>query len=310
MPRRLTFLFLTLLLLAACAPQATPEPTPDLAPATGEAGLTVTAAPSEPVLPGPSSAAPTSGPSATPEPMLVLPTPLPVTLEPSATPQLSPALSSAAIQILSPGPLSKVLTPIRMRGYVLPGYRNMIRVELYGEDGRLIFRKLAPVFTEFKWAYFTMDIPFETRAAAELARLQVSTEDENGGTVALLAVHLILLSEGYEELNPPGSLNERCTLLLPLAGATASGGTLTVAGEFRPFNTQPLIVELVTADGAIVANRWFAVPAGAEGGLMPFSADLTYSVETTIVARLVVRQVDDRISGNIYLFSQPVTLAP
>ncbi|KAF0107965.1 MAG: Uncharacterized protein FD146_1263 [Anaerolineaceae bacterium] len=310
MPRRLTFLFLTLLLLAACAPQATPEPAPDLAPAPGGTGTAVTAAPSEPVLPGPSSAAPTSAPSATPEPTLVFPTLLPVTLEPSATPQLSPALSSAAIQILSPGPLSKVRTPIRMRGYVLPGARNMIRVELYGEDGRLIFRKLTPVFTEFKWAYFTMDIPFETRAAAELARLQVSTDDENGSAVALLSVHLLLLSEGYEELNPPGSLDERCTLLIPLAGATASGGTLAVAGEYRPYNTQPLIVELVTADGAIVANRWFAVPAGAEGGLMPFSADLAYSVDAPVAARLVVRQRDDRINGNIYLFSQPVILNP
>jgi hypothetical protein len=243
---------------------------------------------------------------------MVFPTPLPptATIKPSATPQLSPVLSSAVIQILSPGPLSKVLSPITMRGYIIPGKRSLITVELYGEDDRLIFRKLMNVFTEFKWAYFSLDIPFETHAAAELGRLQVSTEDEQGNTIALLAVHLLLQQDGFAELNPPGNLEERCTLLTPLAGMEANGGTLSVGGQFRPFNTQPLILELISEDGSIVANKWITIPEATGDTPMPFSADLIYSVDAATSARLVVRQFDDRINGNMYLLSQPILLNP
>jgi hypothetical protein len=307
MARRSALLFLSILLMTACTSKGTPLPlaTPDRMP--------VLSTPSATELPVVSPAAPTPEASATPEPTLVFPTPLPpaITLEPTATAERSPALSSAVIQILAPGPLSRVLTPIRLRGYVIPGYRSLIRVELYREDGTLIFRELMPFYADiFKWAYFTLDIPFETSAAAELARLQVSTDDGKGNTVALGAVHLLLQSEGFEAINPPGSLDERCILLTPLAGTTASGGSLTVAGEYRLFNVQPLIVELVTEDGAIVASQWFTVPGGANGNPMTFSADLAYSVDVPTSARLVVRQFDERINGNMYLYSQPVTLNP
>jgi hypothetical protein len=306
MVRRSTLLLLVLILLTACASKGTPPalPTPDAVPVASTPTAT---------LPGTSPATPTPEPSATPEQALVFPTPLPpaLTLEPTATPERSPALSSAVIQILAPGPLSRVLTPIRLRGYIIPGDRSMIHVELYGEDGRLIFRKLMPVYADiFKWAYFTLDIPFETRAAAELARLDVGTDDRKGNTVALLAVQLLLQPEGFEEINPPGNLDERCTLLTPLAGTTASGGKLSVAGEYRPFNARPLIVELMSADGGILASQWFSVPTGANSSPMTFSTDLAYSVEAQTSARLVVRQLDERIIGNMYLFSQAVILNP
>jgi hypothetical protein len=43
---------------------------------------------------------------------------------------------------------------------------------------------------------------------------------------------------------------------------------------------------------------------------MTFSTELVYSVEAPTSARLVVRQFDERINGNMYLYSQPVTLNP
>jgi hypothetical protein len=271
----------------------------------------VTDTPASPTLPGPDAGEATLTPSAAPLPTLVFPTPFLPTLEPSATPQLSPALSSAVMQILAPGPMSKVLSPIRLRAYVIPGYNSKVRIELYGEDGRLIFRKLTYAYTDlFKWSYLSLDIPFETRAAAELARLQITAEDANGNTIALAATHLLLTSEGYEEITPPGILNERCVFIAPIASATISSGTLAVAGTYLPFNTEPLILELVADNGTIVGSQWLEVPSASGSEPIPFNAEITYSVDVQTQAYLVARQFDDRIDGMIYLFSQTVILNP
>lgn len=308
--RRLTFLFLTLFLFAGCGPKPTSTPVP-----TATSTL-VTDTPAPPNLPGPDTGLVTLTPSATPYPTIEIPTleyptPMPSNAEPSATPQLSPALSSAVMQVLSPGPMSKVLSPIRLRAYVIPGYGSKVRVELFGEDGRLIFRKLMYAYTDlFKWAYLSVDIPFETRAAAELARLQIAAEDANGVTVALTSVHLLLTPQGFEEITPPGILNERCIFFAPVASATISGGTLVATGTYLPFNIEPLILELVADNGTIVGSQWLEVPSASVSGPIPFNAEIAYTVDAQTPAYLVARQFDDRINGMMYLFSQPVVLNP
>jgi hypothetical protein len=232
-------------------------------------------------------------------------------LEPSATPQLSPALSSAAIQILTPGPMSRVLSPISLHAYVIPGYGSKVRVELYGEDGRLIYRKILSVYTDvFKWAYLSLDISFSTRAAAELARLQISTEDAGGNVIALGATHLLLIQDGYEEITPSGIMNERCVFYTPTGSATIVGGILAVSGTYFPFNTQPLILELVGEDGSILGSQWVEVPANSASISFNFNAGITYSVSAQTPAYLVARQFDERINGLMYLYSQPVILLP
>jgi hypothetical protein len=207
--------------------------------------------------------------------------------------------------------MSKVLSPIHLHAYVIPGARSMVRVDLYGEDDRLIYRKLLYAYADvFKWAYLSVDIPFETRAAAELARLQITAEDANGNTIALGATHLLLTPEGYEEITPRGVLNERCIFFNPVPSATITGGTLAVSGTYLPFNTEPLILELVTENGMIVGSQWLEVPSASGSEPIPFNAEITYSVDAQMQAYLVARQFDDRINGMMYLFSQPVILNP
>ena len=207
--------------------------------------------------------------------------------------------------------MSKVLSPIRLHAYVIPGYGSKVRVELYGEDDRLIYRKIVPTYSDvFKWAYLSLDISFTTRAAAELVRLQISAEDVNGNVVALAGTHLLLMQDGYEEITPSGFLNERCIFFAPVPDATITGGTLAVSGTFLPFNTKPLILELVTENGTIVGSQWLEIPSASGSEPIPFNAEITYSVDAQTSAYLVVRQFDDRISGMMYLFSQPVILNP
>ncbi len=325
--RFLTLIGLSLIILASCNPlwgNSLPTPWPaGYLPTAVALTMAALPTPTQPALPAPVTGTPAIEPSTTPEPSPE-PSPLPsptVSLTPfplssiiptdTPLPDFTPApASAAAIQILTPGPLSKVRSPIKLHSYVVPGYDNLARIELYGEDGRLLARRLLRLYTLAKWAYLSVEIPFEVQAAAEVARLQINTQDQFGRPRALISVHLLLLSAGYEEINPPGNLDERCVLESPSAGTRVSKGKLTVSGQMRPLNSQPLVIELITPSGAVVGSKMVAVQPAPDGGYIPFTVDLTYSIPSATWVRLTIRQSDERIAGTMYLFSQEVYLIP
>ena len=325
---RLTLINLLLVILTGCVPLwgnslPTPWPTGYL-PTAVALTMAAISTPTQPLPSGTVTSIPTIEPSATLEPSpppsaTVSPEGLAVTpfLLPSVFPTDTPIpsftpgpVSAAVIQILTPGPLSKVRSPIKLRSYIVPGYDNLVRIELYGEDGRLLARQLLRVYTSGKWAYLSVDISFEVQAAAEVARLQISTQDQFGRISALTSVRVLLLSAGFEEVNPPGNLDERCTLDTPSPGMRVSKGTLTVGGQMRPFNSQPLIIELITSSGAVVGSKMIAVQPAPDDSYIPFKADITYSIPAAAWVRLTIRQSDDRIGGTMYLYSREIYLNP
>jgi hypothetical protein len=295
MMQRLVSLLLLFLLLSACQP-------------SGERG----GAAMTPSLPGPVSGPLTAAASPTLYATETFTASPPPYIPPTATftPLPTPTLTEAAIQINIPGPLSKVTSPIHVRGYVIPGYNSRVRVELFGEDGRLLARQVTSVYTSTTWAYLSVDLRFEIGAAGELGRLTVSTEDGFGRVQALHSVHLLLLSTGEDLINPPEPPYERCLLSWPLPGGQVSGSILLVEGQFRPLNAQPLVIELVAESGAVIATRLVAVERANGDTYVPFATDLPYLIEAPMWARLVVRQQDDRIPGTMYLYSQEIALYP
>jgi hypothetical protein len=299
--------------LTACAPRVvTPLVLPTLTPAAATATVLV---PANTAIPPTASPAPSPTDqddgqavtaSATREPLPTLdlaPTPPPTDI-----PQ--PAAGSSAIQIYSPGPLSKVVSGLRAYGYALPGYDDRGRIELFGEDGRLLAWQNLQLLTSVRWAYFIWDVPFQTNAAGELGRLTVSTRDQYGRLTALNSVRLLLLSQGYPLLYPPGNLQERCVIELPLRGTRITGGRLLVEGEIRPYNGLPLSVELIARDGAVVGSQVLVVAPSPEDSYLPFRAEITYTVAAPTDALLTVSQPDDRVPGLMYVYTQPAFINP
>ena len=301
-----------------------------LAALTACARLVVTP-PALPTLTPSPEAAVTLPPAASPTPQLVSPTPQPSptiqivvtpsqtrvplptlqlapTAAPTAIPQ--PAAGSSAIQIFSPGPLSKIVSLVKAYGYSLPGYNDMGRIELFGEDGRLLAWQNLQLVTTVRWAYFYMELPFQTSAAGELGRLSVSTRDQYGRLTALNSVRLLLLPQGYSLLFPPGSLQERCVLDQPVRGQRTSGGMLSVTGEVRPYNSMPLSVELVARDGQVVGSQLVPVAPSADDRYIALRVDVPYSVSSLTDALLTISQSDDRIGGLMYVYSQSVLINP
>ncbi|MGE5223787.1 MAG: hypothetical protein ACM3PY_15220, partial [Omnitrophica WOR_2 bacterium] len=208
----------------------------------------------------------------------------PETLKPSPTATLPPA----TIQILSPGPASKAVSPIHVNAYLAPGARGNITLELLGEDGRLLVRKILS-FAPVPKVHVLEDLDFEISAAAEAGRLQISTEDKDGRIVALASVDILLMALGQNDINPPGDLAEDFIIREPAPRALIQGGIVTVAGLARPVGTDPLIVELIAPDGKPAGpTRLLDVQRPAGGGYAPFSIDMPYSVTAQTWALIVI----------------------
>jgi hypothetical protein len=320
--RRLFWTSILLAFLTACAPATavllptlTPGPdtvTPFVSPLPSLPESTPTLEVASPTqetvspLPSETGTATESIPSETPLPFPTLD--LSPTLAVADVPQ--PSADAGAIQFLGPGPLSKIVSPVVVYGYAIPGDGNKGVVELFGEDGRLLSSQLLQLNTAYKWAYFVWKFPFEVQGVAELGRLTMSIKDQYGRVIALDSVHLLLLSEGFSIVNPPGDLRERCVIEQPVAGQRISGGVLTGAGKIRPFNSQPLTAELVTRDGSVIGSQVVTISPASDDSYVPFSVDLPYAISGGTWALLVVSQPDERIPGTMYLYSQEIFLNP
>jgi hypothetical protein len=309
-------------LLIGCIP-ATATPTSELTAYPDlPAAITASALPSQTPTNTPTSMIVSQTPenSLTPSLLATLEPTITETIPPLPTVNLAPTLTatslpqpvadSSAIQFYGPGPLSKLVSSVPIYGYAVPGFNHRGYVSLYGENGRLLVSDVLQLNTAFTWAYFNWSLLFEIQTAGELARLTMSTLDEYGRLTAVNSVHLILLSAGYSIINPPGSLKERCIIEKPGPGFRISNGLLAVYGEMRPFNSLPLVVELVGRDGKVITSQLVAITPDADDRYVPFQVDLAYSISRGTYARLAVSQQDDRIGGTMYLYSREVFLNP
>ncbi|NWG07246.1 MAG: hypothetical protein HXY35_11250 [Chloroflexi bacterium] len=308
MKRTLLLYAFLLGLLAGCAsPTAPPIPTPY----PPEYLPTIIAMTAEGALVAATETAnasiPTESPVASLEPTFTAPPALTATPLPTSTSTAIPEHKRAAIQILAPGPMSKVVSPIQLKMDVISGDSSTVQIDLYGEDGRLMSRELKRVIPNPTGSYQLIKIPFEILGAGELGRVTVSTTDKAGRIVALNSVHVLMISSGSNEITPAGNPFEAVGVFSPRLSEPAFGGVLTVRGDVWPFNLQPIIFELLGPDGQSISLRIVTV-----NGIQPqlFETEIPYKVSGPTLARLSIRQEDDRISGPFYVYSQEILLNP
>lgn len=248
-----------------------------------------------------------STPSSTPIPPTINPTYLNF---PSVTPSATLDPSRILLRIVAPGPMSKVVSPIEFIVHVAPDYTGTTRVELIGEDGAELYRKIFKTFSNIGY-YTRVDekIKFEIKGAAEMARLQVSTLDEKGRVKAFNSVRVLLQAVGENEFTPPYAVQDRILLRYPKRGDDVSGGDLPVTGEFQPATDMPVIFELVDLNGNVIGSRILQL-GPADGKYQQFTTTIPYQLAKKAPARLIIRQSDDRIDGLAYLFSIKLQVSP
>jgi hypothetical protein len=226
-------------------------------------------------------------------------------------PESVPEIPFADIQFVSPGALSKVVSPIELHAYLVPGDSGSVRVELFGEDGRLMFRKLFLVNTHAgSQANLRSEIDFEISGVAETATLVISVDDSYGRLKTLASEELILLSLGESEVNPPDDFLAPIVIQQPEPKVLIQGGTLVVSGLVRKASDQPLLVELVTTDGKVIGSRLAGVVTEPQGGHRLFAAEISYHVNSPTWVRVTVSESSARLERPLRLTSVEALLSP
>lgn len=294
-------------LVAGCAPQTsslvpTPYPPEYLPTVIALTANAIAQAESDSATAAYIASIPTGLPTETLEPTLTF------TPAPTYTPTAIPGHKLAAIQFIAPGPMSKVVSPISLRMNIIAGESQRVQIDLYGEDGRLLARTLKRnVPTSRDGIFQTAKITFEIPTTAELGRITVSTFDKQGRVQSLNSVRLLLLSSGINEINPTGNPSEPVGVFSPIGEEPVSGGVLTVRGDVWPFNLQSVILELIDPEGQSIGLRILTV-----GTINPqlFETTIPYKISEPTLARLTIRQDDDRMPGSFYVYSQEILLNP
>ena len=204
-----------------------------------------------------------------------------------------------------------MISPLQVHARLTSRVGKIVRVDLYGEDGRLLARQLK-TYHDLPWhvAGVNMELKFEISAAAEVGRLVISAEDIYNRLIDLNSVNLILLSSGETELNPTSALYQRIVIQEPGPEALIQGGTLIVSGLAQPENEGPLRVSLVAEDGRILGHRLAGVITTTPGGYGSFQAEVPYSVQELTPARLIVSEDGGVVSPLSHLSSLEIMLSP
>lgn len=317
---------------AAPSSPVPPSALPPSPASTDAAHTSPTVSPSReaPTTQTPAPATQTAPPPATePPPPATMPE---AGAEPSPSPQVSPAAETASIpepragtvtataappipdariQIFRVGDLSKIISPLEVSALLTTGEGKVARVELYGEDGRLLGRDVR-TYRDIPWksARLGVAMDFEISSAAELARLVVSAEDSYGRLIEVNSVKMVLLAQGMSEFNPPTGLQQRIIIEDPVEMALIQNGRLIVSGRAKPESDQPLRVMLMGEDGKILGQRLTGVSIPVPGDYGTFVAEVPYTVSDPTPALLVVFEEGGVISPITFLTSIHVLLAP
>lgn len=246
-----------------------------------------------------------------PAPIVNTATPTVIPPTPTRTPQLVTTIPIARIQILRPGPASQVTSPFQVKASLIPGPRGIVRVELLGEDGRVLRQEVLSYQSQDNARLqISTQIEFELAGVAELGRVQISTDDGAGRLMAVASIDVILLSMGEPDLNPPGDGLANLVIAHPKPNALIQGGILQVSGLARPRTAKPLVVELWTTDKRLVGSQQVSVIFSQTNSHGTFVIDVPYQVDKPTRVRLLVWEPGERIPGIAYLSSLEVLLSP
>jgi hypothetical protein len=234
-----------------------------------------------------------------------------LTLPEQPTPTPPPGIPEGAIRIYRLGELSKILSPLKIRTYIAPGSVGPLQVSLLGEDGRVLMRQVKNMDPKpLAWADLSFALNYEISAAAEVGHLVVRTDDAYGRPLAINSVNLILLAMGETELNPGDAWYQRIVIQQPTDKSLIQGGKVVVSGLARKGNDQPLRVQLVAENGAVVGQRLAAVDAVPGGNYGTFAVEVPYTVIAVTPVRLEVFEPGQPIPEIAYLASQELMISP
>ncbi len=259
----------------------------------------------------------TETPTITPTPQ-DSPTPtlnfVPCTPDPVKIPDPIP---QAEIQIISPGRLSRVLSPFQLHLYLVPprndrGEEMVYQISLYGENGRLINREtITRTPQEGGKPHLILELDYKISGEAESARLEISSIDPYSRVTALKTTDIILLNQGEEEIKTILNLYPDIIIQQPVPSTLIQGDILTVQGLTRIAPSDELLVECVNRDGGQIGSGLIEVDEEDLGnGYRSFAGEIPFQVGYSSWIRVQVIAQDGKFSGVLSLSSVEVLVSP
>ncbi len=228
-----------------------------------------------------------------------------------ALPQTGLALTPASISILEPGEGSVVTSSIHISAEVEPGGDNLIRVTLIAIKDNLLARKLLkvnPVDNETP-IHFETNLAYEIPTETTTALLTIATQDEYHRPQSLRSITLTLKTDGQASIKPQTSTDPWLVIDEPAPLETLGGGQVTVSGTITPVNDNPVRLELIKYNGAVIGSTQLLVMEPGES--FDFEVVLPYAyVTTTTDIRLIIRQTAEEFASNKILDSIQISLTP
>ncbi|MBS1250171.1 MAG: hypothetical protein MAG431_01761 [Chloroflexi bacterium] len=176
----------------------------------------------------------------------------------------------------------------------------------------MLLRDTFILFTSGRYrTHLIEDLVFEIQGTAETARLEITTYDEYGRISALATQDLVLLSAGTSDVNFPEDLYEGIVIQQPAPSRLIQGGNLVVTGVTRHAPEGKLQVDIVDAEGTVIASQviWVSEEELSEG-YKPYAGEIPYEIEKPIWVRVLVSARDGEMSGVAHVSSTVVLLSP
>lgn len=216
-----------------------------------------------------------------------------------------------AIAIGRPGSGSTVSSPLSVRGVADPAFEQNLGLRLYRMTGELLAEGSATIEAPIgQRGPFSGELSFEVEEGGPAVLQVFNSSARDGGLTHLSSVSLRLSPQGQAQIEEAPVGPESINIHEPQAGAALSGGVVQVSGVGRASFEGTLVVEIVNADGETVGQQPLIVEAPAMGEPGPFSAEVSYQVESAQPGRVLVYDPSPAFGGMVHLSSVEVQLQP
>jgi len=205
------------------------------------------------------------------------------------------------------------VSPIPVEIQLISGKEGrFLRIELHGEDGTLLMRKLIDLQLPEISGSRLVDamIDFEIPGSSQNGLLIVQIDQGANFPLAINSTNLVLLASGESRIPVPAWQPQAIDIQQPAPGGEGNDGMITVSGFVQLDSDQPLKVQLISLEGKVVGQRLAGVGGSPGDSYKSFTAQVPYRVDQRTQSRVVV-YCDDGPNGEItHLASVPIVLNP
>jgi hypothetical protein len=229
----------------------------------------------------------------------------------SPTPQPhEPEQPEEAIQILEPGPGSRLVNLIHASGIADSTFEQNLAVRVVLDDGSVLASTSTTIRAEAGTrGPFEVDLPVDVISERQAFIQVYASSPRDGGITHLASVGVVLANSGTAEIKPVTPQSERIAIYQPVVNEVLSGAVHVEGYAWASFE-QTLVVEVFDTDGRVVGSLPVLVNSPEMGQPGPFSADLLFTVDASGPGRVVVRDPSPAFDGDVHLASVEVTLQP